>query len=46
MVMGVEGTKAYLLENTPVQAHLIYVNGEGEYETFTSSDLKERILED
>jgi thiamine biosynthesis lipoprotein len=43
MVMGVEKAKEFLENRTDLEAHFIYTNDEGQYETWTSPGLKKLI---
>ncbi len=43
MVMGVEKSKAFLANNPDLEAHFIYTNQEGKYETWTSEGLQKLI---
>lgn len=43
MVMGVEKAKEFLESNTELEAHFIYTNADGQYETWTSPGLKKLI---
>lgn len=43
MVMGVEKAKEFLESHSELEAHFIYTNADGHYETWTSPGLKELI---
>jgi thiamine biosynthesis lipoprotein len=43
MVMGVEGTKLWVKQNTDIDAYLIYSNKLGEYEVWMTEGMKLRI---
>ncbi len=46
MVMGVEKAKAFLGSHSGLEAHFIFTNSEGKYETWTSPGLEKLIVKD
>ena len=44
MVMGLEKAKAFVAERPELEAHFIYTNNKGQYETWTSPGLVELIV--
>ena len=44
MVMGLNKSKNYLIDNPEIQAYIVYRDIKGELRTFISEDLKERII--
>ncbi|MDY0101541.1 MAG: FAD:protein FMN transferase [Lentimicrobium sp.] len=46
MVMGVEKAKAFIGSHAGIEAHFIYTNSEGKYETWTSPGLEKLIVKD
>lgn len=46
MVMGVEKAKAFIGSHTGLEAHFIFTNSDGKYETWTSPGLEKLIVKD
>lgn len=46
MVMGVEETKTFLIQNTEIEAYLIFSDNNGEMKTFMTNGLKEILTEE
>jgi thiamine biosynthesis lipoprotein len=44
MVMGLNKSRGYLIDNPEIQAYIVYRDIKGELSTFISEDLKERII--